>query len=176
MCPIRVQDFLEKRKKNKFVLFFQRGNWFAFMVILLTLLTGCVTVPFSFSTTTVPKGPYRAYYGVESAETELATLDLGSAPGAIIDDMHFVSAKNYNLVKLIAGMHSIKWVGSNGISDLEAPTGHAAYDEKSKINFEPGHTYRFFQIWAKSTGGDYEMYTWIEDMTTGKIVYGEKKP
>jgi hypothetical protein len=144
------------------------------MVALLTLLTGCVTVPFNFSTTTVPKGTYRAYYGVEPAETELATLDLGSAPGAIIDDMHFVSGKNYSLVKLIAGMHSIKWVESNGISDLEAPTGHAAYYEKSKINFEPGHTYSFFRIWAKRTGGDYELYTWIEDMTAGKLCMGRR--
>jgi hypothetical protein len=135
------------------------------LIVLLTIL-GCSPA--------LQKEPYRGYYGVEPAESELATLDLGTAAQAIIDDMYFVSGKNYRTVKLIAGMHTIKWVALFGMSVLVEPSGYAAFQVISKINFEPGHTYRFFQ--DRTTGHGYKVYTWIEDMTTGKIVYGERKP
>jgi hypothetical protein len=128
---------------------------------------GCVIVFFFVlwgCSTALPKGTYRGYYGVEPAESELATLDLGTAAQAIIDDMYLVTSQNYRTVKLIAGMHRIKWVSS-----------YVDFGVTSKINFEAGHTYTFFQDWRAGYGYKGH-YMWIEDMTTGKIVYGEKKP
>ena len=135
------------------------------LVLLLTIL-GCSPA--------LPKEPYLGYYGVEPAENELATLDLGKAVQAIIDDMYFVSTQHYRTIKLIAGTHTIKWTAVFGVSVMIEPTGYASFKGISKINFEPGHTYKFFQ--DRTTGHGYRVYTWIEDVTTGKIVWGERKP
>jgi hypothetical protein len=54
------------------------------------------------------------------------------------------------------------------------PSGYAAFDIAAEVSLEAGHTYKFFA--DRTTGHGYRVYGWIEDRTTGRIVYGEKKP
>jgi hypothetical protein len=121
-----------------------------------------------------PKGVYRAYYAIEPPESELATQELGAAYELIIDDRYYVSGGKYATVKLPAGTHRIKWSILFGVSVMVEPSGYAAYDIASDISLEAGHTYRFFA--DRTTGHGYRVYHWIQDMTTGRIVQGEKKP
>lgn len=119
-------------------------------------------------------GIYRAYYAVTPPENQLATLYLGTASEAIVDDRYFISGQKYGVVKLVAGTHRIKWVASFGVSVLVEPAGHAAFGMTSIINFEAGHSYKLLQ--DRTTGHGYRAYLWVEDMTTGNVVFGEKKP
>ena len=121
-----------------------------------------------------PKDVYRAYYGVEPSESELATLDLGAAYELIIDDRYYVSRSKHATVQLPAGAHRIKWAAGFGVSVMVEPSGYAAFDIAAEVSLEAGHTYKFFA--DRTTGHGYRVYGWIEDRTTGKIVYGEKKP
>jgi hypothetical protein len=125
----------------------------AFVIIVILTLLGC-------SPSVLHQEPYRAYYGVHPGENELATLDLGIQPAAIIiDDMYVVSGNDYRTVKLIAGMHTIKLHSAFGTTAMVEPSGVAAL-ETIQINFEPGHTYRLF----------------LDTMTTGKIVNDGRTP
>jgi hypothetical protein len=54
------------------------------------------------------------------------------------------------------------------------PSGYAAFGMVSDVSLEAGHVYKFCA--DRTTGHGYRVYAWIEDRTTGRIVYGEKKP
>lgn len=121
-----------------------------------------------------PKGVYRAFYGIEPPEKELATLELGRAYEMIIDDRYYVSAEKYATVKLPAGTHRINWRTWFGVSVMVEPSGQAVFGIVSDISLEAGQTYKLCA--DRTTGHGYRVYHWIEDMTTGRIVQGEKKP
>jgi hypothetical protein len=121
-----------------------------------------------------PKGVYRAHYGVEPPESELATLDMGAAYELIIDERYYVSGRKYGAVRLPAGPHRVWWATSFGVSVMVEPSGHAAFGIVSDVSLEAGHTYRLCA--DRTTGHGYRVYHWILDMTTGRIVWGEKKP
>jgi hypothetical protein len=137
-----------------------------FVLLLLLLFSGCAADN--------PKEVYRAYYGVEPSEGELATLDPGAAYEMIIDDKYYVSRGKYGTVKLPAGTHRIWWATSFGVSVMVEPSGYASFGMVSDVFLEAGHTYKLCA--ERLTGHGYRVYHWIEDRTTGRIVYGEKKP
>ena len=148
----------------------KRGRWeiiaaVAFMLIL-SALAGCG----AHST----GGIYRAYVDIETTESELATLELGSAHEAIIDDRYYVSRAKYTSVKLLPGLHKVAWETGFGLSVMADPKGYAVFGMISRVILEPGHTYRLSA--DRTTGHGYTVFSWIEDRTTDKIVFGEKKP
>jgi len=121
-----------------------------------------------------PKGVYCAHYGAEPSEGELATLEMGAAHEIVIDDRYYVSGGKFGTVKLPAGAHQIWWATGFGVSVMVEPSGYAAFGMVSDVSLEAGHVYKFCA--DRTTGHGYRVYTWIEDRTTGRIVYGEKKP
>lgn len=121
-----------------------------------------------------PKGVYRAHYGAEPSEGELATLEMGAAHEIVIDDRYYVSGGKYGTVKLPAGAHRIWWATGFGVSVMVEPSGYAAFGIVSDVSLEAGHTYKLCA--DRTTGHGYRVYHWIEDRTTGRIVFGEKKP
>lgn len=135
-------------------------------LLLLLFLAGCAAGG--------PKGVYRAHYGIEPPESELATLDMGAAYEVIIDDRYYVSGRKYGTVKMPAGDHRIWWATWFGVSVMVEPSGHASFGIVSDVSLEAGHTYRLCA--DRTTGHGYRVYHWIEDRTAGRIVYGEKKP
>lgn len=136
------------------------------MLILFSILLGC--------TADASKGVFRGYFGIEPPESRLAILDLGAASEVIIDDMYYVSQAKHSTVKLLAGVHRIQWASTFGVSVMVEPAGYASFGIISKVHLEAGHTYRLSA--DRTTGHGYRVFMWIEDMTTGKIVHGEKKP
>ncbi len=135
-------------------------------LLTLLILAGCAADG--------PKGVYRAHYGAEPPDSELATLDMGAAYEMIIDDRYYVSRRKYAAVKLPAGPHRLWWATWFGVSVMVEPSGYAAFGIVSDISLEAGHTYRLCA--DRTTGHGYRVYHWIEDRTAGKIVFGEKKP
>lgn len=136
------------------------------ILMVLSLLPGCETGQ--------TRETYRGYYGIEPDESELATLDLGAACEAFIDDMYYVSQAKYSSVKLLPGVHQIKWTVVFGVSVMVDARGYAAYEAVSSLSLEAGHTYKLFA--DRTYGQGYRVFLRIEDMTDGKVVYGEKKP
>jgi hypothetical protein len=106
--------------------------------------------------------------------TALWQVNLLTIGRAIIDDMHYVSQTKYGSVKLLASVHRIKWAVIFGVSVMVDAKGYAAYEKISNINLEAGHRYTLRA--DRMTGQGYKVFFWIEDMTAGKIVSGEKKP
>jgi len=140
---------------------------FIWILIIPAILTGCAADH--------PKEVYRGYScGLEPPENSLAELDMGTACEAFIDDMHYVSAAKYRLVTLAAGVHRIRWAVVFGVSVMVDPSGYARYEALSDVNFEAGHQYKLSA--DRTTGQGYRVFFWIEDMTTGTLVYGAKKP
>ena len=137
-----------------------------FVLLLLLVFSGCAAHN--------PKEVYRAYYGVEPPEGELATLELGAAYEAVIDDRYYVSRGKYGTVKLPAGAHRIWWATGFGVSVMVEPSGYAAFGIVSDVSLEAGHTY--WLCADRTTGHGYRVYHWIEDRTAGRVVFGEKKP
>ena len=135
-------------------------------LLLLLILAGCAAG--------APKGVYRAHYGVEPPESELATLDMGAAYELIIDERYYVSGRKYKAVRLPAGPHRVWWATSFGVSVMVEPSGHAAFGTVSDVSLEAGHSYRLCA--DRTTGHGYRVYHWIEDRTAGRVVWGEKKP
>lgn len=139
---------------------------FGCALILLALLTGCASSP--------PRAVYRAHFGTEPSESEVATLDLGEAAEAIIDDMYYVSRTRHDAVKLASGEHRIQWTSTFGVSVLVEPAGYASFGIVSKVRLEAGRTYRLSA--DRTTGHGYRVYLWIEDTATGQVIHGTKKP
>jgi len=117
---------------------------------------------------------YFAFSGPEARQAELATLDIKAAYELIIDDMYYVSKAKYDTVRLMPGVHRIKWKTRFGVSVMVEPSGYSAFYMVSDITVEAGHIYRLCS--DRTTGHGYKVYCWIEDTTAGKIVWGEKKP
>jgi hypothetical protein len=136
------------------------------ILIILSILVGCATDH--------PKEVYRGYYGIEPPVSVLTELDLGAAYEAVIDDMYYISKAKHDSVKLLAGVHRIKWSVVFGISVMVDARGYAAYETISNINLEAGHRYKLSA--DRTTGHGYKVFFWIEDVTTGNVVYGNKKP
>jgi len=137
------------------------------LLVILSILLGCATDR--------PKDVYRGYpLGLEQPESMLAELDMGAAYEAIIDDMHYVTQAKYGSVRLPAGVHRIKWSVIFGVSVMVDARGYAAYGTISNINLEAGHRYKLLA--DRTFGSGYQVFFWIEDLTAGKIVYGNKKP
>lgn len=135
-------------------------------VSLFLHLLGCSANP--------PKEAYRAIYRGALSESELAVVDLGAAHKVIIDDQYFVSREKYGTVELPAGAHRIAWMTECASSVMVEPQGFAAYGVVSDVALEAGHAYRLSADRTHGTG--YRIYHWIEDTTTGRVVFGEKKP
>ena len=123
-----------------------RGEITAAVVFTLVLLvlTGCGALSTG--------GIYRAYVGLEPTESELATLELGAAQEAIIDDRYYVSRAKYPSVKLVPGLHKITWETAFGVSVMVDPKGYAAFGIVSRVTFEPGHVYRLSGFYRRGFG------------------------
>jgi hypothetical protein len=139
-------------------------------------ILGCLllTFVFLFGCGSKTQEMYHAYYEYEPAESELATLNLGDAIYAIIDDKYIIEHEKYESVKLLAGDHRIKWANIFVVSVMIEPSGFASYEMTSNVTFEAGHTYEFKA--ARTHGPGYRVYLWIEDTATGKVIDGKKKP
>ena len=54
------------------------------------------------------------------------------------------------------------------------PAGWDKSNRNVTVNLAPGHVYKLKS--ERTTGHGYQMYLWVEDLTTGTVVAGVPKP
>ena len=116
---------------------------------------------------------YKLYPGIERPDTEIVTLQLGSASEAIIDGMK-VDRSNYGTVTLLPGPHEIRWNTWFGVSVLVDSSGFATRESEQVVELKAGHTYILKA--DRTYGRGYRTYLWIEDTSSGEVIAGTKKP
>lgn len=134
-------------------------------MILLLLVTSC-----SYSNQHV----YKLYPGPERPDSDVVTLQFGPGVFEVIIDGMKVSRADYQQIKLIQGEHQINWGAEYFISVLIDADGFDQATTAHKALLIAGHTYTLNR--DRTTGPGYEMYLWMTDDTTGKVVAGEIKP
>lgn len=140
-------------------------------VVLLCLVTGSLGLLWSCAST--KDIVYKLYPGPERPDTELVTLYLGDATEVVIDGMK-VSQSDYGTVKLLPGPHEIQWKSWFGVSVLIEPSGYAIRESEDTVEFKAGQAYILKA--DRTTGYGYRTFLWIEDVGSGKVIAGTKKP
>ena len=118
-------------------------------------------------------GCHQGEEGLSALTEALASVDLGAAEWAEIDDVR-VEHHEYGSVKLLPGSHDIKWGKTFAVSFLIDWRMWAPYEHSAIVTLEAGHTY-ILQT-DRTTGPGYRVYFWIEDAATGNVVHGSRKP
>jgi len=149
------------RRINLYIRF---GSAYYILIIFALLLSGCAT-----PTSAV----YKLYPGPNKSQSEIAILELHNASSVVIDGLA-VSHRDYAVVHLLPGEHQLLWTSVHGVSVLIEPSMFAHQESQHEITFEEGHTYRLRS--DRTTGHGYSIYNWIEDITSGSVIAGTKKP
>jgi len=85
-----------------------------------------------------------------------------------------VNRSDYREIKLQPGEHVMHWEATFLVSVLIDADGYDQDATTNTVQLKAGHTYTLHK--DRTTGHGYEMYLWMTDDTTGKVVAGEKKP
>lgn len=130
------------------------------------LLAACATAP-------GPVWSYKLYPGPERPVTELAVVRMGEASAAEFNGRP-VSSRDWTEVHLLPGEYTVRWQAGFGVSVLIEPSGYATGGRESRVCLDAGQTYRLRA--DRTTGHGYRMFFWIEDVATGAVVAGTRKP
>jgi len=140
----------------------RRTPFLQVLILLVGFLSACGT----------PREVYRGYSGTDLPDASLATVELGDATRAKIDDLHILGEK-YSAVKLLPGTRRIEYSVTFGVSFLVDPRMSVSRTVGGTVALEAGRTYRLRA--DRTYGPGYKVYFWIED-DTGNVVFGIKKP
>ncbi len=151
-------------------------------VLLSTLMAGCA-VSLTRDWDSLPD-IYRGYAGPELPETSFAKIDLGLArwaevTGPQIEQHVLIGIRDdertgYGSIALRPGRYQVKWGRGFGLSFLVDPSMYAAYEDSTEVTLTGGHTYLLHM--DRNYGVGYVVFSWIEDESTGDVIYGYKKP
>jgi len=134
------------------------------MIALTVLLAGCATTN---------DYVYKLYPGPELDDSELAIVRLDGVYQMKIDGMSFHWG-DYATAKVLPGEHEIDFTAMFGVSVLVNSSGWDAAGTTAVTTLEAGHTYSAQS--DRTTGYGYQMFVWLEDVDTGDIVAGSRKP
>jgi FlaA1/EpsC-like NDP-sugar epimerase len=157
-------SFLHDHTIQRIALYVKFNAIYCTFIASFMMLSGCAT-----TTSAV----YKLYPGENKPKSEIVILELYDASNVVIDGLN-VSHGDYTAVHLLPGSHHLTWTSVHGVSVMIEPSMYAHKDSKHEITLEKGHTYRLRS--DRTTGPGYRIYNWIEDITSGSIVAGEKKP
>ena len=121
----------------------------------------------------LPQDSYKLYAGPNRPLEELAVVRLGDQYHVRIDGLS-ASRADWAEVHLLPGYHSIEWETTFAVSVLVNVNGWDTRRTMASPYLEPGHVYLLEA--DRTVGGGYQMYQWLEDLTTGEVVAGEQKP
>jgi hypothetical protein len=117
---------------------------------------------------------YKLYPGPELPDSDVATLKFGNGVHAVEIDGLKVSSTDYGAIKLVPGVHSIRWEAMFLVSVMVNASGFDSAETNKIASLSAGHTYTIEA--DRTTGHGYRMYLWIENVETGEVVAGVKKP
>ena len=134
-------------------------------IALSFLLAGCATTN---------DYVYKLYPGPELDDSELAIVRLdGGVHEMKIDGLGFNWA-DYASAKVLPGEHEIDFTALFPISVLINSSGWDAAGGSGLAILEAGHTYSAQS--DRTIGHGYQLFVWIEDIDTGQVVVGARKP
>ena len=107
-------------------------------------------------------------------DSDVATLKFGNGVYVVEIDGLRVSATDYGEVKLLSGVHTIRWEATFMVSVMVNSSGFDRAEIDNVAILSAGHTYTLEA--DRTTGHGYRMYLWIEDAKTGEVVAGVRKP
>jgi len=142
-----------------------RIPYFFALIVLGIVIGGCATYQETEA--------YKLYSGPIRSSTEISILQLYDASKAVIDGMS-VSHSDYTEVHLSPGVHNITWTSVHGMSVLVEASGFALKHSEQNPILLKGRIYRLRS--ARTTGHEYTIYNWIEDLATGEVIAGTAKP
>lgn len=117
---------------------------------------------------------YKLYPGPVLDDSELATIRLDDGVYQMkIDGLTFHWA-DYATAKVKPGQHEIDFTAMFGVSVLVNSSGWDAAGTSGIVDLEAGRTYSARS--DRTTGYGYQMFVWIEDVDTGEVVAGSRKP
>lgn len=117
---------------------------------------------------------YKLYPGPELPDSGVATLKFGNGVHAVEIDGLKVSSADYGAIKLVPGVHAIRWEAIFLVSVMVNASGFDSAEADKMAILSAGHTYTIEA--DRTTGHGYRMYLWIENTETGEVVAGVKKP
>lgn len=116
---------------------------------------------------------YPFYQSDTLSESDVVKVMLGDADKAIIDGVT-VSKQDYQEIHLGPGVHEVRWNKTFGFSVMVEPSMMGQFSKTGRIKMKPGHVYKLRA--DRTHGHGYKVFLWIEDVRTGEVVYGDKKP
>jgi hypothetical protein len=139
---------------------------FSLVVLSALMLAGCAG-------DSGPPAVYKLYPGPMRPVAELATVKLGDAYAVVVDGLT-ASHGDWDMVVLPPGHHRLDCMVEYGASVVLEPTGLGHATSRLESNLTAGRTYviRF----ARSYGQHRHAWLWLEDVETGEVVAGRKKP
>ena len=150
-----------------FPVYILRNSIFKWLIVLVfySLSYGCVSYP----STEI----YKLYPGPVRSNDSIAIVHLGKERSVYIDGM-LVNRRDWASAHLVPGSHSITWQRMFMVSVLINSSGWDKREIHLDINLEAGHVYILKS--DRTTGQGYRMYQWVEDLTSGELVAGMRKP
>ena len=123
--------------------------------------------------TSLPDDSYKLYPGFTRTPEKLAVVRLGNQYRVRIDGLS-ASRADWAEVHLLPGYHTIEWESEFLVSVLVNPKGRDLRRTIETPYLEAGHVYLLKA--DRTVGNGYQMYQWLEDLTTGELVAGVDKP
>ncbi len=146
---------------------------------LVSGLTGCLVVPEDQTYQSLIESEksgrqiYKLYPGKQRPSNELAVVFLNDIPSVSVDGLS-VFKTDYQEIHLLPGRHALAWRKVFGFSVMVEPTMMKEAELALEAGLNAGHTYKLFA--DRTTGQGYRFYFWIEDVASGEVIGGLKKP
>jgi hypothetical protein len=148
--------------------------------ILLSLsLVGCLVGPTGYGEQNLGSSDrhidyiYKLYPGKERQTDEIVILDISEIGSVKINNLQ-ASRFDYQKIHVLPGLHKIDFSHSFLFSVLVEPEMFKTVKKDFQVQLYAGHTYKLKA--DRTTGQGYEFFFWIEDVNTGKVIAGNKKP
>ena len=116
---------------------------------------------------------YKLYPGSKRPPSELAILLMGDVPSANVDGLE-VQKTDYQSIHLLPGTHDLSWRKTFGFSVMVEPAMIKTAEHTVSVDLQAGHTYKLFA--DRTYGTNYRLYFWVQDIASGNVIGGRKKP
>lgn len=116
---------------------------------------------------------YKLYPGPSRRANEIAIVRLGDAAALEVDGRP-VSRADWSEVHVLPGTHRLRWQTEFGVSALIDPSMIATGGREAEVSLDAGRVYVLRA--ERTTGPGYQMFFWVEEVGSGRVVAGRAKP
>jgi hypothetical protein len=149
------------------------------MLGLVSGLVGCLVIPEDKTYQSLVESEksgrqiYKLYPGKQRPASELAVAHLNDIPSVTVDGLSVLKT-DYQEIHLLPGRHALAWRKVFGFSVMVEPPIMKEEELAIEVGLKAGHSYKLFA--DRTTGNGYRFYFWVEDVASGEVIGGSKKP